>query len=124
MHIPLFISSFPALRLFQFDAVHELAAILEFRGILCIPSCIVLIFLCTVFGQIFKQSRIPQYTHIDPCIPITYPCSIQCIPTQPYMPPYTCGSILMCAPVYPYPYIPICNLMKLLCTNKVFHSIP
>ena len=35
--LPLFISSFPALRLLLFDAVHELAAILKFRRYFMYP---------------------------------------------------------------------------------------
>ena len=37
MYIPLFISSFPALQLLQFDAVHELAAILKFGSYFVYP---------------------------------------------------------------------------------------
>ena len=37
MYIPSFISSFPARRLLQFDAVHELASILKFRRYFVYP---------------------------------------------------------------------------------------
>ena len=44
MHIPLFISSFPALRLLQFDAVHELAAILKSHRYFMYPLYVVDLF--------------------------------------------------------------------------------
>ena len=77
MYMPLFILSFPALQLLQFDAVQELAAILKFR-------------------RYFMYLQLYILTNIGQCISIIY--CIHCIHVPTY---YLCPCMLLYAHTFP-----------------------